>query len=128
MTTTLWCTIQGKCSCSSVQNVFFFFFYQSLLLFLYVCGFRKAFSRNKKATMIPIPDRNVVIGEARSMSRNDILRINRLYCSTLRVYCHLHLWFSAETTMNLHTVPGCFMLVSRWAAIPLLFTSNTYLV
>uniref|UniRef100_A0A8C1I6Z8 Metalloendopeptidase n=1 Tax=Cyprinus carpio TaxID=7962 RepID=A0A8C1I6Z8_CYPCA len=42
---------------------------------------RKAFSRNKKATMIPIPDRNVVIGEAQSMSRNDILRINRLYCS-----------------------------------------------
>uniref|UniRef100_A0A672SPL0 Metalloendopeptidase n=1 Tax=Sinocyclocheilus grahami TaxID=75366 RepID=A0A672SPL0_SINGR len=48
---------------------------------------RKAFSRNNEPTMIPIPDRNVVIGEARSMSRNDILRINRLY------------W--------------CFMLVSR---------------
>uniref|UniRef100_A0A673KUA0 Metalloendopeptidase n=1 Tax=Sinocyclocheilus rhinocerous TaxID=307959 RepID=A0A673KUA0_9TELE len=42
---------------------------------------RKAFSRNNEPTMIPIPDGNVVIGEARSMSRNDILRINRLYCS-----------------------------------------------
>ncbi|KTG31437.1 hypothetical protein cypCar_00002554 [Cyprinus carpio] len=42
---------------------------------------RKAFSRNNEATMIPIPDKKVVIGEARSMSRNDILRINRLYCS-----------------------------------------------
>uniref|UniRef100_A0A8C2AI17 Nephrosin n=1 Tax=Cyprinus carpio TaxID=7962 RepID=A0A8C2AI17_CYPCA len=51
-----------------------------LLLFLYVCGFRKAFSRNNEATMIPIPDKKVVIGEARSMSCNDILRINRLYC------------------------------------------------
>uniref|UniRef100_A0A673L2V0 Metalloendopeptidase n=1 Tax=Sinocyclocheilus rhinocerous TaxID=307959 RepID=A0A673L2V0_9TELE len=45
---------------------------------------RKAFSRNNEPTMIPIPDGNVVIGEARSMSRNDILRINRLYCSMLR--------------------------------------------
>uniref|UniRef100_A0A8C2PX51 Metalloendopeptidase n=1 Tax=Cyprinus carpio TaxID=7962 RepID=A0A8C2PX51_CYPCA len=42
---------------------------------------RKAFSRNNEPTMIPIPDKKVVIGEARSMSRNDILRINRLYCS-----------------------------------------------
>ncbi|XP_016327579.1 high choriolytic enzyme 1-like [Sinocyclocheilus anshuiensis] len=41
---------------------------------------RKAFSRNNEPTMIPIPDGNVVIGEARSMSRNDILWINRLYC------------------------------------------------
>ncbi|XP_058637644.1 hatching enzyme 1.2-like [Onychostoma macrolepis] len=41
---------------------------------------RYAFSRNEKPTLIPIPDRNVVIGEARSMSLNDILRINRLYC------------------------------------------------
>uniref|UniRef100_A0A673KWZ7 Metalloendopeptidase n=1 Tax=Sinocyclocheilus rhinocerous TaxID=307959 RepID=A0A673KWZ7_9TELE len=48
---------------------------------------RKAFSRNNEPTMIPIPDGNVVIGEARSMSRNDILRINRLYCSMLRRYC-----------------------------------------
>uniref|UniRef100_A0A673L2Q2 Metalloendopeptidase n=1 Tax=Sinocyclocheilus rhinocerous TaxID=307959 RepID=A0A673L2Q2_9TELE len=45
---------------------------------------RKAFSRNNEPTMIPIPDGNVVIGEARSMSRNDILRINRLYCSMLK--------------------------------------------
>ncbi|XP_052416996.1 hatching enzyme 1.2-like [Carassius gibelio] len=42
---------------------------------------RYAFSRNKQPTMIPIPDNNVVIGKAQSMSRNDILRINRLYCS-----------------------------------------------
>uniref|UniRef100_A0A673L235 Metalloendopeptidase n=1 Tax=Sinocyclocheilus rhinocerous TaxID=307959 RepID=A0A673L235_9TELE len=47
---------------------------------------RKAFSRNKEPTMIPIPDGNVVIGEARSMSRNDILRINRLYCRSLNLY------------------------------------------
>uniref|UniRef100_A0A8C2J725 Metalloendopeptidase n=1 Tax=Cyprinus carpio TaxID=7962 RepID=A0A8C2J725_CYPCA len=40
---------------------------------------RYDFSKNNKPTMIPIPDRNVVIGEAQSMSRNDILRINRLY-------------------------------------------------
>uniref|UniRef100_A0A8C2J3V9 Metalloendopeptidase n=1 Tax=Cyprinus carpio TaxID=7962 RepID=A0A8C2J3V9_CYPCA len=52
---------------------------------------RYDFSKNNKPTMIPIPDRNVVIGEAQSMSRNDILRINRLYCSTLCLYCHLHL-------------------------------------
>uniref|UniRef100_A0A671LF41 Metalloendopeptidase n=1 Tax=Sinocyclocheilus anshuiensis TaxID=1608454 RepID=A0A671LF41_9TELE len=47
---------------------------------------RKAFSRNNEPTMIPIPDGNVVIGEARSMSRNDILWINRLYCRTLNLY------------------------------------------
>ncbi|XP_043099847.1 hatching enzyme 1.2-like [Puntigrus tetrazona] len=42
---------------------------------------RYAFSRNNEPTMVPIPNRNAVIGEARSMSPNDILRINRLYCS-----------------------------------------------
>ncbi|KAK9971795.1 hypothetical protein ABG768_025146 [Culter alburnus] len=42
---------------------------------------RKAFSWNNEPTMIPIPDSTVVIGEARQMSPNDILRINRLYCS-----------------------------------------------
>lgn len=42
---------------------------------------RDAFSKNNEPTMIPIPDNNVVIGEAQKMSRNDILRINRLYCS-----------------------------------------------
>lgn len=41
---------------------------------------RFAFSKNNEPTMIPIPNRNVVIGEARKMSPNDILRINRLYC------------------------------------------------
>ncbi|XP_051757615.1 low choriolytic enzyme-like isoform X2 [Ctenopharyngodon idella] len=42
---------------------------------------RYAFSWNSEPTMIPIPDSNVVIGEAQEMSDNDILRINRLYCS-----------------------------------------------
>ncbi|XP_016092648.1 low choriolytic enzyme-like [Sinocyclocheilus grahami] len=41
---------------------------------------RYAFSRNNEPTMVPIPDSNAVIGEARNMSPNDILRINRLYC------------------------------------------------
>ncbi|XP_059359313.1 hatching enzyme 1.2-like [Carassius carassius] len=41
---------------------------------------RYAFSKNNEPTMIPIPDRNAVIGEARKMSPNDILRLNRLYC------------------------------------------------
>uniref|UniRef100_A0A8C2AJH6 Nephrosin n=1 Tax=Cyprinus carpio TaxID=7962 RepID=A0A8C2AJH6_CYPCA len=49
-----------------------------------------SFSRNNEATMIPIPDKKVVIGEARSMSCNDILRINRLYCSMLSLYCYLN--------------------------------------
>ncbi len=52
MTTTLWCTIQGKCSCSSVQIRFVFliiYLYggggvlkrniQSLQFFIYVCDF-----------------------------------------------------------------------------------------
>ncbi|XP_052457610.1 hatching enzyme 1.2 [Carassius gibelio] len=41
---------------------------------------RYAFSKNNEPTMIPIPDRNAVIGEARKMSPNDIRRLNRLYC------------------------------------------------
>ncbi|KAG7455380.1 hypothetical protein MATL_G00256020 [Megalops atlanticus] len=40
---------------------------------------RYAFSKNKKPTMIPIPDANVEIGKAKKMSPNDILRVNRLY-------------------------------------------------
>ncbi len=51
--------------------------------------FRKAFSRNNEPTMIPIPDNNVEIGQARQMSPNDILRINRLYCST---WSHTVIW------------------------------------
>ncbi|XP_051579560.1 hatching enzyme 1.2-like isoform X2 [Myxocyprinus asiaticus] len=42
---------------------------------------RYAFTKNNKPTIIPIPDQNVVIGEARRMSPNDITRINKLYCS-----------------------------------------------
>ncbi|KAI5609615.1 nephrosin isoform 2 precursor, partial [Silurus asotus] len=43
---------------------------------------RFAFSKNKTApTMIPIPDNNVPIGCATEMSPNDILRVNRLYCT-----------------------------------------------
>ncbi|KAL4622891.1 high choriolytic enzyme 1-like [Arapaima gigas] len=43
---------------------------------------RFAFSRNGQATIVPIPNPNVAIGRAMEMSRNDILRINRLYnCS-----------------------------------------------
>ncbi|XP_056089803.1 nephrosin isoform X1 [Rhinichthys klamathensis goyatoka] len=43
---------------------------------------RYAFSRNNEPTMIPVPNAKVVIGEAKQMSPNDILRINRLYCKT----------------------------------------------
>ncbi|XP_028812727.1 high choriolytic enzyme 1-like isoform X1 [Denticeps clupeoides] len=40
---------------------------------------RNAFSRNGQPTILPIPNRDVSIGRATVMSRNDILRINRLY-------------------------------------------------
>ncbi|KAB5526051.1 hypothetical protein PHYPO_G00147250 [Pangasianodon hypophthalmus] len=40
-----------------------------------------AFSKNREPTIIPIPDNNVPIGRATEMSPNDILRVNRLYCS-----------------------------------------------
>ncbi|XP_037547300.1 low choriolytic enzyme [Nematolebias whitei] len=44
---------------------------------------RFAFSRNRQPTIIPIPNPNVAIGQAREMSSNDILRVNRLYqCRT----------------------------------------------
>ncbi|XP_056317820.1 nephrosin isoform X1 [Danio aesculapii] len=46
---------------------------------------RYAFSMNNQPTMVPVPNANVVLGEARSMSPNDILRINRLYCSTFNI-------------------------------------------
>ncbi|KAK3509554.1 hypothetical protein QTP70_003728 [Hemibagrus guttatus] len=42
---------------------------------------RFAFSKNREPTILPIPDNNVPIGRATEMSRNDILRVNRLYCS-----------------------------------------------
>ncbi|XP_026988825.1 low choriolytic enzyme-like [Tachysurus fulvidraco] len=42
---------------------------------------RFAFSKNRQPTIIPIPDNNAPIGRATEMSRIDILRINRLYCS-----------------------------------------------
>lgn len=40
---------------------------------------RYAFSKNRKPTIIPIPNSNVEIGRSKQMSRLDILRINRLY-------------------------------------------------
>lgn len=43
-------------------------------------------------------------------------------------FCESLLRSPPQTSMNLHTVPGCVMQVSRWAAIPMLFTSSTYLV
>ncbi|XP_058238123.1 low choriolytic enzyme-like [Hemibagrus wyckioides] len=42
---------------------------------------RYAFSKNELPTIIPIPDNDVPIGNANEMSDNDILRVNRLYCS-----------------------------------------------
>ncbi|XP_034145321.1 high choriolytic enzyme 1-like [Esox lucius] len=38
-----------------------------------------AFSKNNKATMVPIPNQNVEIGKATEMSQNDINRLKRLY-------------------------------------------------
>ncbi|KAI4889309.1 hypothetical protein NFI96_011106 [Prochilodus magdalenae] len=40
---------------------------------------KTAFSMNGLPTMIPIPDSNVIFGEAVEMSYNDILRLQRLY-------------------------------------------------
>ncbi|XP_051812311.1 low choriolytic enzyme-like isoform X1 [Acanthochromis polyacanthus] len=40
---------------------------------------RTAFSKNGRATIVPIPNENVSIGRATTMSANDILRVNRLY-------------------------------------------------
>ncbi|KAJ8247526.1 hypothetical protein GJAV_G00247390 [Gymnothorax javanicus] len=43
---------------------------------------RYAFSRNRQPTIVPIQNKNAQIGRAQQMSRNDILRVNRLYgCS-----------------------------------------------
>uniref|UniRef100_A0A3Q0QWH8 Metalloendopeptidase n=1 Tax=Amphilophus citrinellus TaxID=61819 RepID=A0A3Q0QWH8_AMPCI len=43
---------------------------------------RYAFTRNRQPTIVPIPDENVAIGRATTMSPIDILRVNRLYrCS-----------------------------------------------
>ncbi|KAG7315295.1 hypothetical protein KOW79_021383 [Hemibagrus wyckioides] len=41
---------------------------------------RYAFSKNRRPTILPIPNKNVSIGHATRMSCNDILRVNRLYC------------------------------------------------
>ncbi|KAL2093939.1 hypothetical protein ACEWY4_011251 [Coilia grayii] len=38
-----------------------------------------AFSKNGQPTMQPYPDPNVPFGEGKEMSKNDILRVNRLY-------------------------------------------------
>ncbi|XP_073692129.1 six-cysteine containing astacin protease 1 [Garra rufa] len=43
---------------------------------------RFAFSKNRQSTIIPLPDSNISIGQPEKMSSNDILRVNRLYCST----------------------------------------------
>uniref|UniRef100_A0A3P8RS33 Metalloendopeptidase n=1 Tax=Amphiprion percula TaxID=161767 RepID=A0A3P8RS33_AMPPE len=44
---------------------------------------RFAFSRNRQPTIVPIPNENVAIGRATTMSATDILRVNRLYrCNT----------------------------------------------
>ncbi|XP_030581006.1 high choriolytic enzyme 1-like [Archocentrus centrarchus] len=40
---------------------------------------RYAFTRNRQPTIVPIPDENVAIGRATTMSPIDILRVNRLY-------------------------------------------------
>ncbi|XP_054476469.1 high choriolytic enzyme 1-like [Anoplopoma fimbria] len=40
---------------------------------------RDAFSRNNKPTMVPIPNPNVEFGTATKMSKNDIIRVNKLY-------------------------------------------------
>ncbi|KAJ0002344.1 hypothetical protein NQD34_002140, partial [Periophthalmus magnuspinnatus] len=40
---------------------------------------RYAFSKNNLPTMEPVPDPNVIFGEATEMSQNDITRLNRLY-------------------------------------------------
>ncbi|XP_061669936.1 hatching enzyme 1.2-like isoform X1 [Syngnathoides biaculeatus] len=43
---------------------------------------RLAFSRNRRPTIVPIPDNNVPIGQATRMSPTDIRRVNLLYgCS-----------------------------------------------
>ncbi|XP_062861010.1 high choriolytic enzyme 1-like [Trichomycterus rosablanca] len=41
--------------------------------------FSTAFSKNGQPTMVPIPDPNVLFGQASEMSKSDILRLNRLY-------------------------------------------------
>ncbi|KAF7656245.1 hypothetical protein LDENG_00044660 [Lucifuga dentata] len=38
-----------------------------------------AFSRNRRPTMVPVPNPNVAFGSASQMSSNDIIRVNRLY-------------------------------------------------
>uniref|UniRef100_A0A3Q0QSN3 Metalloendopeptidase n=1 Tax=Amphilophus citrinellus TaxID=61819 RepID=A0A3Q0QSN3_AMPCI len=43
---------------------------------------RYAFTRNRQPTIVPIPDENVAIGRATTMSPIDILRVNRLYRCT----------------------------------------------
>ncbi|XP_077452962.1 high choriolytic enzyme 2-like [Stigmatopora argus] len=41
---------------------------------------RYAFSRNNQPTMVPTPNANVNLGNANQMSKNDIARLNSLYC------------------------------------------------
>ncbi|XP_072448963.1 low choriolytic enzyme-like [Chiloscyllium punctatum] len=46
---------------------------------------RYAFSKNKRPTMVPIPNPNVEIGQSRGLSTKDVIKINKLYeCAKLR--------------------------------------------
>uniref|UniRef100_A0A4W6FJ08 Peptidase M12A domain-containing protein n=1 Tax=Lates calcarifer TaxID=8187 RepID=A0A4W6FJ08_LATCA len=52
---------------------------QSFILKNPCIDFSTAASWNGLPTMVPIPDPNVQLGEATQMSRNDVIRVNRLY-------------------------------------------------
>ncbi|XP_076142843.1 low choriolytic enzyme-like [Alosa pseudoharengus] len=40
---------------------------------------RFAFSKNRRPTMVPIPNNDMEFGQATEMSENDIIRVNKLY-------------------------------------------------
>ncbi|XP_062405963.1 high choriolytic enzyme 1-like [Sardina pilchardus] len=40
---------------------------------------RFAFSKNRRPTMVPIPNNDMEFGQATEMSQNDIIRVNKLY-------------------------------------------------
>ncbi|XP_078077492.1 high choriolytic enzyme 1-like [Mustelus asterias] len=46
---------------------------------------RTAFTKNGRPTMLPIPDPNVEIGQARGLSTKDVLKINKLYNCDLTI-------------------------------------------
>ncbi len=137
MTTTLWCTIQGKCSCSSVQNVFVWFFFIRVYSFLFMCVILGKLSPGTMSqpwfpfliAMLWLVELGVwaamtscVLTDSTAVHEDfTVLWLKTAFCDSL-------LRSPPQTSMNLHTVPGCVMQVSRWAAIPMLFTSSTYLV